>query len=119
MGAPALPVSAMVMRLFAPQFLILWAFVGSAIAMHLRGKVRPGFWRQVSDHSRLMAPYNVPMYLFSALPNPMIPELAVPRDNLGDDPRGGRALFARDKIKAANKYTDITTVSDLSRSAAF
>jgi beta-hydroxylase len=87
MGAPALPVSAMVMRLFAPQFLILWAFVGSAIAMHLRGKVRPGFWRQVADHSTLMAPYTVPMYLFSAVPNrpilkvDMIPELAVPRDN--------------------------------------
>jgi beta-hydroxylase len=34
--------------------------------VHFRGKVRLGFWRQVSDHSTIMAPYNVLMYLFSA-----------------------------------------------------
>jgi beta-hydroxylase len=47
----------MVMRLFAPQFLVVWAFLGSAIAVHFRGKVRLGFWRQFSDHSTIMAPY--------------------------------------------------------------
>ena len=31
----------MAMRLVSPQFLILWAFVGSAIAVHFCGKVRP------------------------------------------------------------------------------
>ena len=59
----------MVMRLLAPQFLLLWAFIGSALAVHFRGKVRLGFWRQVSDHSTIMAPYNVLMYMFSAVPN--------------------------------------------------
>ena len=59
----------MVMRLFAPQFLVLWAFIGSALAVHFRGKVRLGFFRQLTDHSTLMAPYNVLMYLFSAVPN--------------------------------------------------
>jgi hypothetical protein len=36
----------MVVRLFAPQFLVVWAFIGSALAVHFRGKVRLGFWRQ-------------------------------------------------------------------------
>ena len=85
----------MLMRLFAPQFLVVWAFVGSAVAVHFRGKVRLGFWRQVSDHSTIMAPYNVLMYLFSAVPNRPIlpqdslPELAVLRDNLAGDARRG------------------------------
>ena len=74
-------------RLLAPQFLVLWAFIGSALAVHFRGKVRLGFWRQLSDHSTIMAPYNVLMYLFSAVPNQpildeeSIPELKVLRDN--------------------------------------
>jgi beta-hydroxylase len=59
----------MFIRLFAPQFLLLWTFMASAVAVHFRGKVRLGFWRQVSDHSTLMAPYNVLMYMFSAVPN--------------------------------------------------
>jgi beta-hydroxylase len=46
----------MVMRLFTPQFLLLWAFIGSAVAVHSRGKVRLGFWRQVTDHSSIMTP---------------------------------------------------------------
>jgi beta-hydroxylase len=39
-----------------PQFLLLWAFIGSAVAVHFRGKVRLGFWRQVTDHSSIMTP---------------------------------------------------------------
>ena len=102
----------MVMRLFAPQFLVVWAFLGSAIAVHFRGKVRLGFWRQVSDHSTLMAPYNVLMYLFSAVPNRPIlrlnsvPELALLRDNWQMIREEALALFARDQIKAADKYND-------------
>jgi len=49
----------------------------------------------------------------------MIPELAAPRDNWETIREEGEHLFAQDKIKAANKYTDISTVSDLLRSAAF
>lgn len=102
----------MVMRLFAPQFLVVWAFLGSAIAVHFRGKVRLGFWRQVSDHSTLMAPYNVLMYLFSAVPNrpilrlDSVPELALLRDNWQMIREEALALFARDQIKAADKYND-------------
>jgi beta-hydroxylase len=91
----------MLMRLCAPQFLVVWAFIGSAIAVHFRGKVRLGFWRQVSDHSTIMAPYNLLMYLFSAVPNrpilqqQLIPELAGLRDNASDPRRGAGAVRAR------------------------
>jgi len=102
----------MVMRLFAPQFLVIWAFLGSAIAVHFRGKVRLGFWRQFSDHSTIMAPYNVLMYLLSAVPNRPIlqagtlPELKLLRDNWQVIREEALVLFAQGQIKAADKYND-------------
>jgi beta-hydroxylase len=102
----------MLMRLFTPQFLVVLAFVGSAIAVHFRGKVRLGFWRQVTDHSTLMAPYNVLMYLFSAVPNQpilqqqTIPELKALRDNWQVIRDEAMTLFAQGQIKAADKYND-------------
>jgi beta-hydroxylase len=94
----------MLLRLFTPQFLVVWAFVGSAIAVHFRGKVRLGFWRQVSDHSTLLAPYNVLMYLFSAVPNrpilqqETIPELKALRDNWQVIRDEALTLFAKGQI---------------------
>ena len=102
----------MAMRLFAPQFLILWAFVASVIAVHFRGKVRLGFWRQLTDHSTIMAPYNVLMYLFSAVPNrpildeELIPDLEKLRDNWQPIRDEALALYAQGQIKAADKYND-------------
>jgi len=102
----------MVMRLFAPQFLVVWAFIASAVAVHFRGKVRLGFWRQVSDHSTIMAPYNVLMYMFSAVPNRpilqvgMVPELTTLRDNWQEIREEALHLFAQGQIKAADKYND-------------
>ena len=102
----------MLMRLFAPQFLVVWAFVGSAVAVHFRGKVRLGFWRQFTDHSTIMAPYNVLMYMFSAVPNRPIlregtlPELKVLRDNWQTIREEALTLFAQGRIKADDKYND-------------
>ena len=102
----------MVMRLFAPQFLVVWAFVGSAVAVHFRGKIRLGFSRQLSDHSTIMAPYNVLMYMFSAVPNrpilrlDSVPELTLLRDNWQVIREEALALFAQGQIKAADKYND-------------
>src|SRR5580698_7795944 len=99
-------------RFLAPQFLVLWAFIGSAIAVHFRGKVRLKFWRQFSDHSTIMAPYNVLMYLFSAVPNRpilqvgMVPELKFLRDNWQTMHEEALVLFAQGQIKAADKYND-------------
>ena len=71
----------------APKLIVLYVFIASAVYVHYRGRVRHGFFRQLTDHSSLMAPYNVLMYVFSAVPNrPYIdiaafPELAPLRDN--------------------------------------
>ena len=103
----------MVMRLFAPQFLVIWAFLGSAIAVHFRGKVRLGFWRQFSDHSTIMAPYNVLMYLFSAVPNrPYVdvgrfPELAPLSANWQTIREEALALVEGGRIRAAATYNDL------------
>jgi beta-hydroxylase len=86
--------------------------MASAVAVHFRGKVQLGFWRQVSDHSTLMAPYNVLMYMFSAVPNRpilqvgMVPELSVLRDNWRTIREEALQLFAQGQIKAADKYND-------------
>src|SRR6478735_2551875 len=54
--------------LLAPKYVILAAFLASVLYVHLRGKVRFTFVRQLFNHSSLLAPYNTLMYLFSALP---------------------------------------------------
>ena len=40
-------------------------FAVSTVYVHFRGRVRLGFWRQLTDHSTFMAPINCFMYLFS------------------------------------------------------
>src|SRR6476620_9568464 len=55
--------------ILAPKYLILAAFLGSVLYVHLRGKVRFSFVRQLFNHSSLLAPYNALMYLFSAVPS--------------------------------------------------
>src|SRR5260370_4749818 len=102
----------MVMRLFAPQFLVVWAFLGSAIAVHFRGKVRLGFWRQVSDHSTIMAPYNVLMYLFSAVPNRpglrvgLVPQINLLRRHWQIIREGGLHLFWPGQLQAPGQDND-------------
>ncbi len=56
-------------NLLAPKFFVLYAFVASAMYIHYRGRIRHRFYRQLTDHSTFMAPYNVLMYFFSAVPN--------------------------------------------------
>ena len=49
------------------KYLILGAFLLSVLYVHRRGKVRFSFMRQLFNHSSLLAPYNVLMYLYSAV----------------------------------------------------
>jgi len=67
----------------APVYLLIaWA-----LFVHFRGRTRLKFYRQVTDHSTFVAPYNALMYLFSAVPNrPFVeidrfPELKVLNDD--------------------------------------
>ena len=72
---------------FTPKLLILYFFILSAIYVHNRGKVRHSFFRQLGDHSTIMAPVNSIMYMFSSVPNkPYIdssyfPDIQIFKDN--------------------------------------
>ncbi|MGE5169775.1 MAG: lipid A hydroxylase LpxO, partial [Rudaea sp.] len=43
----------MLATLLAPKFIVLYVFIASAMYVHYRGRVRHGFFRQLSDHSTL------------------------------------------------------------------
>src|SRR5688572_26584200 len=61
------------------KYLILAGFLMSVAYVHLRGKVRFSFVRQLFNHSSLLAPYNALMYLFSAVPaRPLLTEREFP-----------------------------------------
>jgi beta-hydroxylase len=102
----------MIGHFFAPQLLVLYCFAIAAMIVHFRGRVRLGFFRQLTDHSTLLAPYNVLMYWFSAvpsapvLPTASIPELAKLRENWKTIREEALALNDQGRIKAADKYND-------------
>jgi len=97
-------------RLLAPQFLVLYAFVAATMVVHFRGRERLKFARQLTDHSTLLAPYNVIMYLFSAVPNKpvlsvsVVPDLAKLRDNWQTIRDEALNLFDQGRIKASEGY---------------
>ena len=103
----------MLATLLAPKFLVLYLFIASAVYVHYRGRVRHGFFRQLSDHSSLMAPYNVLMYAFSAVPNrPYVdvarfPELAPLSANWETIRAEALTLFDKGRIRAAATYNDL------------
>lgn len=103
----------MVAQALAPKFLLLYAFLLSAVFVHFRGKVRHRFSRQLTDHSTLFAPVNALLYAFSAVPNRpyldvhQFPELDRLRDNWTTIRDEGLALFDEGHIRAASKYNDV------------
>jgi beta-hydroxylase len=105
--------SAMLATLLAPKFIVLYLFIASAVYVHYRGRVRHDFFRQLTDHSSLMAPYNALMYLFSAVPNkPYVevtrfPELAPLSQNWRVIREEALALVERGRIRAAATYNDL------------
>jgi beta-hydroxylase len=63
----------------APKYVILALFLASVLYVHLRGRVRFSFTRQLFNHSSLLAPYNALMYLFSAVPaKPLLTDEEIP-----------------------------------------
>ena len=52
----------------APRHWVLITFVASALFVHLRGRVRFGLLRALTDFTVLLAPFNALMYLFSRVP---------------------------------------------------
>jgi beta-hydroxylase len=100
-------------NLLAPKFFILYAFIASGLYVHFRGRVRHKFYRQLTDHSTFMAPYNVLMYMFSAVPNkPFVdvkefPDLKKLSDNWQTLRDEALQLFDEGHIRAAAKYNDL------------
>jgi beta-hydroxylase len=103
----------MLAQALAPKFLVLYAFLLSAVFVHFRGRVRHRFSRQLTDHSTLFAPINALLYAFSAVPNkPFLdvrrfPELDRLRENWQAIRDEGLALFDEGHIKAAAGYNDV------------
>ena len=92
---------------------VLLIFIASALFAHLRGRVRFGLTRALTDFTVLLAPVNALMYLFSrtrrsAYINPAdFPELAPLHDNWQIIREEAMALADEGSISAATGYNDI------------
>jgi beta-hydroxylase len=100
------------MTRLAPKLFLLSGLVGSAVYVHYRGRVRHGFFRQLTDHSTFFAPYNALVYLFSAVPNRPIldvrdfPALAPLREGWRTIRDEALALQGDGRIRAASGHED-------------
>jgi beta-hydroxylase len=87
-------------------------YVLSVLYIHLRGRTRLRFGRQLFDHSGLFAPYNLLMYAFSAVPaapildRPKFPHLDPLRDGWREIREEAMHLFDEGYIRAAEKHND-------------
>ncbi|MGH8213304.1 MAG: aspartyl/asparaginyl beta-hydroxylase domain-containing protein, partial [Rhodanobacteraceae bacterium] len=94
------------------KWIILGLLVACAIYVHLRGRVRHRFARQVTDHSTFMAPINVLMYALSRVPvTPYLapadfPELENLRSHWQVIREEAIALAKASQIKASRQYND-------------
>lgn len=105
--------NAMLAVLFSWKAAIVYAFLASAMFVHFRGRDRIRFYRQITDHSTFMAPYNALMYFFSAVPNkPFIevdrfPDMKPVTDNWQMIRDEALQLFDEGYIRAAAGYNDL------------
>lgn len=88
------------------------ALVGSAAYVHLRGRVRHSFLRQLTDHSTFFAPVNALVYLASAVPSrPYLdprdfPELAPLQAHWREIRDEALRLHEEGRIRAADGHVD-------------
>ncbi len=101
--------------ILAPRLLLLLLlllFSGCVLLVHLRGRARLRFDRQLVDHSAIFAPYNLLMYAFSAVPaRPILERSGFPQlDLLQANWQTIRAealhLFDEGYIRSAEKHND-------------
>ena len=99
----------MLSSLLSAKFVILYVFILSAIYIHYRGTERFKFTRQLTDHSTLLAPLNVFVYLFSKAPATPYhdlknyPELKLLKDNWETIKQEAQLLYQQQTIN----YDDI------------
>ena len=103
------------MHLLTPRLIVLYlllAFVLCVLLVHLRGRVKLRFDRQLVDHSAVFAPYNLLMYAFSAVPaRPILdrrgfPQLDLLQANWEAIRAEALSLFDEGHIRAAEKHND-------------
>ena len=94
------------------KWIIVALYLGAIGYVHFRGRVRLRFFRQLFDHSSIVAPVNAFMYLFSRVPAvPYIPVRQLPALQALDDNWEvirDEAVQLRDaqRIRAAEKNND-------------
>ncbi|WP_425605319.1 aspartyl/asparaginyl beta-hydroxylase domain-containing protein [Fulvimonas yonginensis] len=92
--------------------LLFLLFAFCVLLVHLRGRARLRFDRQLVDHSALFAPYNLMMYAFSAVPaRPILdrrgfPQLDLLQANWRTIREEALRLFDEGYIRAAEKHND-------------
>jgi beta-hydroxylase len=92
---------------------MFYAFAACVLYVHLRGRVRHRFAKQLTDHSTFVAPYNVLMYAFSAVPaKPYLdlaafPELSLLRDNWQTIRDEAMQLADDGHVRASAKANDL------------
>lgn len=98
--------------LLSPKLLLPAAYVLAVLGVHLRGRERLRFDRQLVDHSALFAPYNLVMYAFSKVPSrPVVdrrsfPELDLLRTHWREIRDEALALEAGGAIRTAEGRND-------------
>ncbi|HXH37893.1 MAG TPA: aspartyl/asparaginyl beta-hydroxylase domain-containing protein [Thermoanaerobaculia bacterium] len=97
----------------ATKLVVLALLAGCALYIHFRGRVRHGFVRQLTDHSTFLAPYNVLVTMFSAVPRQPIqkvsdfPELAPLRENWQALREEAERLEEQGNVRPAPKHNDV------------
>lgn len=103
------------MHLLSPRLIALYLllfFVACVLLVHLRGRARLRFDRQLVDHSAIFAPYNLLMYAFSAVPaRPILdrrgfPQLDLLQANWQAIRTEAMQLFDEGHIRASEKHND-------------
>ena len=95
------------------KWAVVSIFILSVLYVHFRGKARLPFFRQIFDHSSIMAPLNIFMYMFSKVPTntPYLPtstfaDLKILEDNWETIRDEAQGLIGLEKIRAAEKNDD-------------
>jgi beta-hydroxylase len=97
----------------APLLALAGGWTAAALWVHLRGRERLSFMRQVADHSTFLAPYNAFVYLNSAVPNrPMLrveqlPELARLQESWEVIRDEALALWRAGDIRKPERHDDL------------
>lgn len=95
------------------KLIIVALYIFSIGYVHLRGRVRHKFGRQLSDHSSFLAPINCLLYLCSKLPNrpflspAQFPDLSPLQAHWQEIRAEGLGLLHAGEIKRSDQYDDV------------